>query len=179
MASLKDLGEIKFKELAVEMKRLNDSGLIAEKINAVGKTKEELVDLFVKAVQAIPDDENGNWTGPAETAEYYMSILADGDKKKNTIAKPEKKQIRKTANKSEKDTAVKEKTIGINEYGFREGSASAKASALIMSGEHTAESASETIEKEFKKTAAIAMGRVKMIVRALKRDKGLDPNWKI
>jgi hypothetical protein len=78
-----EMGEIKFKELAANIKVLNDSGMISEKINAIGKTKGELVDLFVDRVQGIPDDENGNWTGPEEVAAYYMTLLSPETKDKS------------------------------------------------------------------------------------------------
>jgi hypothetical protein len=180
-----EMGEIKFKELSANIKILNDSGFIDDKkINAVGKTKEELVDLFVKAVQGIPDDKNGDWPGPEAVALYYMSLLAPDDKKEKGEKANKKKKAVET-DKKEKEKVVQvpkakgtEKGTGINEYGFREGSASARASILIMSGEHTVESAAKVIEEEFGKSPAIALGRIKMIIRALKRDKGVDPNWK-
>lgn len=165
-----EMGDIKFKELASEIKRLNDSGLVEQKINAVGKTKEELVDLFVKAVQAIPDDADGNWAGPEETAKYYMTLLAPAEDKKAAGNKSVGKKVKGV--KKEKDVAGS-KAAGINEYGFREGSASARASVLIMSGEHNIESASKVIEKEFDKTSDIAKGRIKIIARVLKMN-GLE-----
>uniref|UniRef100_A0A6M3LV04 Uncharacterized protein n=1 Tax=viral metagenome TaxID=1070528 RepID=A0A6M3LV04_9ZZZZ len=67
--------EIKFKELAAAVKILNDSKLLEKPIATVGTTKEAIVNDFIKAVQLIPDDEDGNWTGPVEVANYYTSIL--------------------------------------------------------------------------------------------------------
>ena len=66
--------EIKFKELAGVIKILNDSGKLDNKIPTVSKTKEDLVASFVAAVQAIPDDAEGNWTGPDAAALYYQKI---------------------------------------------------------------------------------------------------------
>jgi hypothetical protein len=71
-----DMGQIKFKELAVAIKVLNDSGLLAEKIPTVGKSKDKLVDAFILGVQGIPDDpKTGDWTGPVDAAKYYQEIV--------------------------------------------------------------------------------------------------------
>lgn len=66
--------DIKFKELSAAIKAINDSGKLPDKIVAVGKSKEDLVNLFIGAVQAIPDAEDGTWTGPDAAAEYYQKI---------------------------------------------------------------------------------------------------------
>jgi len=104
-----EMGDIKFKELASEIKRLNDSGLVEQKINAVGKTKEELVDLFVKGVQAIPDDSEGNWTGPDEIAKYYMTLLAPVAEVKKKAVAVDKQSKKKTTEPKKKDEKDKKK----------------------------------------------------------------------
>ena len=98
-----EMKKIKFKELAEEIKRLNDSGLLKKEIKTVGKTKEVLVDLFVEAVQSIPDDVDGDWTGPEETAEYYMSLLeTDAEKIENEWSIKEENIEEKESIKEEK-----------------------------------------------------------------------------
>ena len=98
-----EMKKIKFKELAEEIKRLNDSGFLKKEIKTVGKTKEVLVDLFVEAVQSIPDDVDGNWTGPEETAEYYMSLLeTDAEKIENEWSIKEENIEEKESIKEEK-----------------------------------------------------------------------------
>ena len=109
-----EMKKIKFKELAEEIKRLNDSGLLKKEIKTVGKTKEVLVDLFVEAVQSIPDDADDNWTGPEETAEYYMSLLeTDAEKIENEWSikeeNIEEKESIKEENIEEKESIKEEK----------------------------------------------------------------------
>jgi len=110
-----EMKKIKFKELAEEIKRLNDSGLLKKEIKTVGKTKEVLVDLFVEAVQSIPDDVDGDWTGPEETAEYYMSLLeTDAEKIENEWSikeeNTEEKESIKEENTEEKESIKEENT---------------------------------------------------------------------
>jgi len=110
-----EMKKIKFKELAEEIKRLNDSGLLKKEIKTVGKTKEVLVDLFVEAVQSIPDDVDGDWTGPEETAEYYMSLLeTDAEKIENEWSikeeNIEEKESIKEENIEEKESIKEENT---------------------------------------------------------------------
>ena len=100
---------IKFKELAAAVKLLNDSGLVEKPILTIGQTKEMIVKTFVAAVQAIPDDENGDWTGPAEVAEYYEKIVAkEPDPKK----KGGDKMTKEKAPKEKKEKVKKEKVEG-------------------------------------------------------------------
>lgn len=99
---------IKFKELAAAVKTLNDSGLVEKQIMTVGQTKESIVKSFVSAVQAIPDDAEGNWTGPVEVAEYYEKIVVkepqSTDKKDKTT-----KEKKEKPTKEKKEKVVKEK----------------------------------------------------------------------
>ena len=98
-----EIEKIKFKELATAIKVLNESGLLEEKIATVGKSKDELVKLFIGAVQAVPDDAEGNWTGPAAVAEYYQSIVVT-----DAVEAPEEKQKKEKAPKEKKEKAPKE-----------------------------------------------------------------------
>lgn len=88
------IDQIKFKELAAAIKVLNESGLVEKKIPTVGVSRDELVKQFVNAVQAIPDDpDTGDWTGPAEVGNYYMSLLAPAatkEKEKTSGSKKDK-----------------------------------------------------------------------------------------
>lgn len=70
-----ELAKINFKELAAAIKVLNDSGELKEKINTVGTAKDKLVAAFIDGVQSIPDDKNGDWTGPEAAAVYYQKIV--------------------------------------------------------------------------------------------------------
>jgi len=70
-----ELARINFKELAAAIKVLNDSGELKEKINTVGTAKDKLVAAFIDGVQSIPDDKNGDWTGPEAAAAYYQKIV--------------------------------------------------------------------------------------------------------
>ena len=72
-----DLKEIKFKELSAAVTALNKSECFKdkEKIQIVGISKIELVESFLKAVESVPDDEKGEWTGPKEAGDYYNKIV--------------------------------------------------------------------------------------------------------
>jgi hypothetical protein len=94
--------KIKFKELAKAIKALNDSDLLETKIATVGKAKEELVKLFIAGVQAVPDDADGNWTGPDEVAAYYMEITVAEEVAEQPVDVKTKK-----APKAEKEKAPK------------------------------------------------------------------------
>ncbi|MDD5053497.1 MAG: hypothetical protein PHO27_12250 [Sulfuricurvum sp.] len=126
---LVDMKEIRFKDLAVEVKRLNDSGILADKIpGLVGKSKEEVVDLFVKAVQSIPDDENGNWTGPKETGTYYMSLLVAEEKKDVPVSKES------TSKKPHAKEKKKSEATGKNGFGHVKGSIAADIDTMLYEG---------------------------------------------
>ena len=92
-----EMEKIKFKELALAVKQLNECDLLKSKINTVGKSKEEIVNLFIDGVQSIPDDAEGNWNGPEAAALYYQSIVvpeevADNPKKEKGEPKAAKKK---------------------------------------------------------------------------------------
>lgn len=79
---LVSMDQIKFKELATAIKALNTSAPvengIIQKIATVGKSKEELVRMFLDAVQTIPDDpETGEWAGPDAAGDYYNKIMVE------------------------------------------------------------------------------------------------------
>ena len=69
-----EIGKIQFKELAAAVKDLNACELLTPKIVTVGKSKQEIVDDFIKGVLSIPDDDQGNWKGPESVAVYYQKI---------------------------------------------------------------------------------------------------------
>ncbi|MBU0778311.1 hypothetical protein KKH23_10090 [Patescibacteria group bacterium] len=109
-----EIKQIKFKELAAAVKVLNDSGFLKEAIPTVGQSKEAIVRAFVRSVQAIPDDADGNWTGPAEVADYYEKIVilpppavvAEEKKEKNEKAKKEPKEKKELKEKIPKEKSV-------------------------------------------------------------------------
>jgi len=102
---LVDVKEIKFKELAAAVKVLNDSGLLIKTIATVGVTKEVIVKAFVEGVQSIPDDQDGNWTGPEDVADYYSKIvLPDPETEPG-----KKKEKEPKAQKEKKEKVPKEK----------------------------------------------------------------------
>lgn len=70
-----DLKEIKFKELSAAVKALNESGCLEEKILTAGVSKEALVEKFLAAVEGIPDNDKGEWTGPEAAGDYYNRIV--------------------------------------------------------------------------------------------------------
>lgn len=97
MAKLIEIGEIKFKELASAINALNESGLIEPKIKTVGKSKEELIKVFVSTVQSIGDDETtGEWKGPVEAGEYYNKIMVDEPAAPETPVQEKKKREKKS-----------------------------------------------------------------------------------
>ena len=99
---LVDVKTIKFKELSAAVKMLNDSGLLKDPIKTVGVTKETIIKEFVAGVQSVPDDKEGNWTGPVEVANYYGSIVVPDPK----VVEAEKKE---KAPKEKKEKVAKEK----------------------------------------------------------------------
>lgn len=101
-----EIEKIKFKELAAAIKVLNDSGKMDPKIPTVAKSKDELVQLFVDGVQAIPDDANGDWTGPAPAAVYYQKITIAEEV--SVPPKAEKAIKEPKALKEKKEKVVKE-----------------------------------------------------------------------
>lgn len=103
--------KIKFKELALAVKFLNTCDLLKNKINTVGKSKEEIVALFIDGVQSIPDDAEGNWNGPEEAALYYQSIVVPDEvpvkeEKKTAAPKAEKKKAAPKAEKGAKKNRI-------------------------------------------------------------------------
>lgn len=95
---------IKFKELAAQIKVLNDSKLLEKPIATVGASKEILVAAFMAAVLAIPDDAKGDWTGPNSVAEYYQKItIADVPATATKPGKPAKAPKAEKAPKEPKE----------------------------------------------------------------------------
>jgi hypothetical protein len=93
---------IKFKQLSAAVKILNDSKLLPKPIMTVGQTKELIVKAFVDAVQSIPDDKDGNWTGPVEVATYYSEIVVPEPVADEPKAKKEKGEKKAKAPKEPK-----------------------------------------------------------------------------
>jgi hypothetical protein len=105
---LVDVKEIKFKELAAAVKVLNDSGLLVKTIATVGVTKEAIVKAFVEGVQSVPDDQDGNWTGPEEVADYYSKIVIPDPGietgKKEKVPKEKKEKVPKQKGEKSKSS---------------------------------------------------------------------------
>jgi len=97
--------DVKFKELAAAVKLLNDSGLLEKPILTVGVSKEVIINEFLKGVLAVPDDKEGNWTGPKEVAEYYEKIVLPDPK----VVEEEKKMADKKEKKEKAPKVPKEK----------------------------------------------------------------------
>lgn len=186
MGTKVNLDKVNFKELSEKINLLNESGLLAKKMGKIGKTKEQLVEEFVAAVNGIPDDkETGEWTGPLEVAEYYNTITETVQEEKPKPEKVEKPPKEKKAPKEKKEKPKKEKKeedgkeektphktgMNLDEYGFRVGTASHRSAEMIMAGSYTKDAAAKVIEKEFGKEYRVALGRVNLIVAALKRKK--------
>lgn len=76
-----DLKEIKFKELSAAVVALNNSECFKgkEKIATVGVSKIALVEAFLAAVENVPDNEKGEWTGPQVAGDYYNKIVVVED----------------------------------------------------------------------------------------------------
>ena len=76
-----DLKEIKFKELSAAVVALNNSECFKgkEKIATVGVSKIALVEAFLAAVENVPDNEKGEWTGPEAAGDYYNKIVVVED----------------------------------------------------------------------------------------------------
>ena len=98
-----EVEKIKFKELAKAIKELNDSGKLENKIITVGKSKDDLIKSFLENVQAIPDDDEGNWTGPEAAAVYYQAITIAEE----VAEKPPKAEKAKKEPKAPKEPKVK------------------------------------------------------------------------
>lgn len=87
------LEEIKYKEISAHCRALNESGLLETPILLVGRTKDQIAEDFVAAVQAVPDDaETGMWKGPDEVADYYNRITEDEAPEKAEKKKKEPKE---------------------------------------------------------------------------------------
>lgn len=105
--------DVKFKELAAAVKLLNDSGLLEKPILTVGVSKEVIIEEFLKGVLSVPDDADGNWTGPKEVAEYYEKIVLPDPKvveEEKKMAKKEKAPKEPKEKKEKVPKAPKEKT---------------------------------------------------------------------
>ena len=109
--SLVSMEQIKFKELSAAVKVLNESGCLKTAILTVGKTKEDIVNAFVKGVQETPDDENGNWTGPEATAAYYNTIMLPDEPEKKPEAKEKKKKGEEPEKKKSEAPAKKNRLV--------------------------------------------------------------------
>lgn len=110
-----DLKEIKFKELSAAVKALNESGCLEEKILTVGVSKEALVEKFLAAIEGIPDNDKGEWTGPEVAGNYYNKIviaendIVDAINEKSIEEEPE--VIEETIEKKEKIIEENDKII--------------------------------------------------------------------
>jgi hypothetical protein len=105
-----DMTKVKFKELSAAVKLLNDSNLLAAKIPTVGATKEATVKAFTEAVQNIQDDDDGNWLGPVEVANYYNSIVTPVTEPEKTEEKPSTKATEKAPAKEKTKPDAKKET---------------------------------------------------------------------
>lgn len=132
--------EIKFKELAAAVKLLNDSGCLKDdgKVVTVGQTKDKIVADFVKAVQSVSDDAEGNWKGPEAVADYYNKIVQPepepepkakakaAEKAKTSAKEPDKKPAAKESDKKATKEPDKKAT---KESGKKEGAKKAAGGA--------------------------------------------------
>lgn len=86
-----DLKEIKFKELSAAVVALNNSECFKgkEKIATVGVSKIALVEAFLAAVENVPDNEKGEWTGPEAAGDYYNKIVIAENEVVDTVEKEE------------------------------------------------------------------------------------------
>ena len=70
---MKDLKDVDAKELKSVVKELNDSGLLDKKIRLVAISVQNMLDLFVKEVEALPEDAEV----PQIVADFYNELFAD------------------------------------------------------------------------------------------------------
>lgn len=70
---MKDLKDVDAKELKSVVKELNDSGLLEKKIRLVAISVQNMLDLFVKEVEALPEDAEV----PQIVADFYNELFAD------------------------------------------------------------------------------------------------------
>lgn len=142
-----EMSKIKFKELSEHVKLLNETGLLEKQVPLVGKTKEDIVKLFVAAVQSVPDDDDGNWTGPVKVADYYSKIVVpkasptaeeaeeeaepeSEEEPEETEAKPKKEKKEKPVKKEKKEK--EEKIPDGYRFGWKPGSKCDKIHQLVI-----------------------------------------------
>lgn len=112
---------INFKDLREAVVALSESGLLkglaipgvdAAHVNAEGKMKlvgldkEQIRKNFMKAVEAIPNNDAGKFPGPKVALDYYNSLV-DAEEK---ATKDQQKATEKTAAKEKAPKEKKEKT---------------------------------------------------------------------
>lgn len=146
---MKDIKLISLPDLKEAVKQLNESGLAAKKVKAVGVTKDDLIKSFAFAIESVPDDKTSKV--PKIAAAMYMDIFkdeieaeGDGPEPPAEKAKPAKKEAVKPAKKEEKaKPAKKEKTEKIlkdvEEWGAIEGTQTYIINKMIREGGHTIE----------------------------------------
>ena len=134
-----DKSKIKFKELSEHVELLNETGLLEKPVPLVGVTKDAIVKLFIAAVQSVPDDKEGNWTGPVKVANYYTKIIVipDSAKKPDEEKEPEeeaeKGEPTKEKEKSKKDKPRPRTTLVGDRFGWAPGSKCDMIHQLVIS----------------------------------------------
>jgi hypothetical protein len=80
------------KELREQIGALNATGILEEKLKAVGVKKEVMVDSFLKAVDSIPEGSEEEKKLPDTVVEFYNSIVEGKDPTPEEIAAMEAKK---------------------------------------------------------------------------------------
>ena len=151
---MKDIKLISLPDLKEAVKQLNESGLVAKKVKAVGVTKDDLIRSFAFAIESVPDDKVKEV--PKISAAMYMDIFKDeieaegegsappAEKAKPAKKEAVKKEVAKPVKKEEKaKPAKKEKAEKIlkdvEEWGAIEGTQTYIINKMIREGGHTIE----------------------------------------
>lgn len=85
------------KDLRVAIGEINSTGLLEEKIRTVGVKKEVLYDSFLKAVQSIPEEEEGKIA--EKTIVFFNSIVNGEDPSEEEQKAAAEKKAKKSAPK--------------------------------------------------------------------------------
>ena len=147
--------------------------LLPVKIKFIAVKEADLQAAFIAACKSLIDTPLEEHV-PQAVADAYNELVPEGSTAPTveaTTAAPKPKKAAKVEEKAPTPVAEKSdkpKQAGSDKYGFRIGSASSRASELIM-GNASDDDAAKIIEKEFQKELRVAKGRVKMMRRALHR----------
>lgn len=95
-----DIDKVNLNELREAIKSLNSSDLTENKIKVIGKKKEDLLNLFAKAVESVPDEQANNL--PTDVILFYNENVGSDDEGEDDEIEESTKEEEKEEEKEEK-----------------------------------------------------------------------------